>query len=539
MTRPARTKRKTARAEAADMANAEALVVRPNDPDPRTPLVALLVVSVMLLGLRLYATSRVGFGDSEALYASYAAHPQPAYLDHPGLVGLVARVIGDGSVPTPLRTHAVTSFLATLVPWLAYGAARALGAARGRAALGGLVVALVPETAVGLFALTPDLLLAIGWLAAIALAGVGLQAPAGSTRSASAFLAAGLVAGISCAAKVSGLLLVGALAAAYLAVASSKEPARAAVRTVWPWTGLVAGLVVVLPLASFEARTGWPMLHHRLVDTQHGAGVALRNLGALLGGQLAYLSPVFAVFVFFVARDLVRERATDAFSRVLFYAFLIPIVPLVSFCLWSPVAEPHWLAPAFLVLPLHAARRASRAGGALISRRTFLAASGLAAFFTLAVHAWVLIPESARLRPAGTDAKLDIASELYGWPTAVHAVNEQLKGAATPFDPEGHELVVVGPHWTVCAQLEAGLPRVRVGCATSVPDDFDRWLPREQWRRAEHVLFVTDNRYPTDGAAELPGHVQTGRSRVRIMRGGRSARVFELFLYDRRASSSR
>ena len=173
-----------------------------------------------------------------------------------------------------------------------------------------------------------------------------------------------------------------------------------------------------------------------------------------------------------------------------------------------------------------------------MSRRVFLAAGGVAALFTLAAHAWVLIPESARLRPAETDARIDIASELYGWPTAINAVKEQLKGAATPFDPEGREVVVVGPHWTICAQLEAGLPGMRVGCATPVADDFDRWAPRADWRAAEHVLFVTDNRYPTDGAAQLPGHVQTGRSRVRIMRGGRSARVFELFLYDRRASSS-
>ena len=30
---------------------------------------------------------RFGFGDSEALYACYALHPQPAYLDHPALIG--------------------------------------------------------------------------------------------------------------------------------------------------------------------------------------------------------------------------------------------------------------------------------------------------------------------------------------------------------------------------------------------------------------------------------------------------------------------
>ena len=552
MTRAHKSKRKAATSKEAAPRSASASGIA-SDDQAATALIGLGLVSILLLGLRLYAASLVGFGDSEALYASWAAHPQPAYLDHPGLVGVVASAIGEGAVPTPLRAHVITAFAATLVPWLAYATARALGATRGRAAIAGLILAVVPETAIGLFALTPDLLLAMAWLGALACAGSGLQAHAGSSRSAVAFLGAGLFAGIASSAKVSGLLLVVALLAAYVAIARSglKNAAwddvtsghieRSAVRTVWPWAGLAAGLVVIAPIARYEAKTGWPMLHHRFVDTQTGAGLALRNAGALLGGQLAYLSPLFAILAVLAAIDLVRERSRDPISRLLFFAFAVPLLPLVALCLWSPVAEPHWIAPALLALPLHIARRATRSSrGAqwLSSRRVFLGAMGIAMGLTLGVHAWVLIPESARLRPDETDAKMDIASELFGWPIALRAVKEQMKGAATPFDPEGREVVVVGPHWTICAQLHAGLPGIRVGCATPVADDFDRWLPRAEWRRAEHVLFVTDNRFPGDGAEQLPALVQTGRSRVRILRGGKTARVFELYLYDRRASSS-
>jgi hypothetical protein len=138
--------------------------------------------------------------------------------------------------------------------------------------------------------------------------------------------------------------------------------------------------------------------------------------------------------------------------------------------------------------------------------------------------------------PKDADPRLDISSELYGWPTALDAVREQMKAAATPFDPEGREVVVVGPHWTVCAQLHAGLPGVRVGCATPARDDFDGWLPRSEWRKAEHVLFVTDNRFDGDGGDQLPLHVPAGRSRVKILRSGRVARTFALHLYERRAS---
>lgn len=504
---------------------------------------ALFAVSLVLLALRLWAATRVGFGDSEALYASWAVHRQPAYLDHPGLVGLVARAIGEGAVPTPGRVHVVTAVVATLVPWLIVLVARAAGAARRHAAVAGLVVALVPEIAVGLFALTPDLVLAPLWLGALGLAIVGLAPPTSSTASPSsghavrsgALLGAGLLAGVAASAKVSGLLLMASLAVVYLRVALGGHDldAKREARSLWPWAGLAAGVVVVIPFAVYEARLGWPMLRHRFVETQTGAGLAFRNLAALAGGQLVYLSPLVACLAVLVAVDLVRRRTDDVVSTILFHSFALPIVPLAILCVWSPVAEPHWLAPPLLALPVHAARRAGTAVP-FSRRRLVTSACALAATMTGLAHAWVLVPASARLLPAGVDPKVDIASELYGWPQAIDAVREQMLVAATPFDPEGREVVVVGPHWTVCAQLHAALPGVRVGCATPVPDDFDRWLPRDVWRRADNVLFVTDNRFPGDGAEQLPALVRTSQSRVRILRGGASARVFDLYLYSRR-----
>jgi hypothetical protein len=496
------------------------------------PLAAL---SVALLLIRLYAAQVVGYGDSEALYAVWADHPQPAYLDHPGLVGLVARAIGQGTVPSPERAHLVTALLATLVPWAVVFAARALGAARERALTAGLVVAVVPEIAVGLFALTPDLLLAPLWIGALALAGRGLSEAPGSSRAAAALLGAGLLAGVSVAAKISGALLWLALLVTYGHLALSSGKGRAAARTVWPWAGLAAGAIVVVPIALWEARFGFPMLRHRLVDTQGGAGIALRNLGALLLGQLLYLSPLVAFLAYRAARALIAGRATSVTSRLLFYAFAVPVAPLVLLSAWSPVAEPHWIAPALLALPLHAARDARR----LAPKRLTFAAVAMAAVFTLAAHAYVLVPAAARLAPSGSDPKLDIASELYGWPTVRDAVREQMGSVGTPFDPEGDEVAVVGPHWTVCAQLHAALPGVRVGCATEIPDDFDRWMPRYVWREADHVLFVTDNRFGGTGADQLPEHVPLAQSRVRIYRGGRVARTFELYLYARRGSALR
>jgi hypothetical protein len=236
---------------------------------------ALASVSIALLAVRIHAAAHVGFGDAEALYASYALHPQPAYLDHPGLIGVVARAIGGGTAPSPARAHVATVILATLFPWLMALACRAGGATWKRSLSAAVVVALVPEIAIGLFGMTPDALLALAWTGAMALAAVGLRSRAGSARATVAFGAAGVLAGVATASHVTGAALLVAMAASYVAPAC-----RSHARSVAPWAGLAAGTVVVWPVISFEATRGWPMLHHRLIDTQAAAGLSFRNAGA-------------------------------------------------------------------------------------------------------------------------------------------------------------------------------------------------------------------------------------------------------------------
>jgi hypothetical protein len=371
--------------------------------------------------------------------------------------------------------------------------------------------------------MTPDLLLAIAWCASLAMACAGLRADAQSARAAALLVGAGLAAGIATAAKITGGALVLALAVSYAR--------RAHARTAWPWIGLATGALVVVPIAMFEARTGWPMLRHRLVDTQADAGASLRNAGALVGGQLAYLSPLVAIAAVVVARGLVRARRDDATSALLFHAFVIPLALLVPLCLWSRVAEPHWIAPALLALPIHYAR----SEGAF--KRAFSAATiaSSAALVALA-HAWVLVPSLVRLAPRSADLTRDITSELYGWPEAIAAVRRVSFEARAPGSERG-DLVVVGPHWVVCAQLEAGLSRAPdappVGCATPIRDDFDDWYARARWSRAETIVFVTDTRFPFDAAA-FPSHVEARREHVRVARGGLTARVFAIHVLERR-----
>src|SRR5690606_12974829 len=95
---------------------------------PRRSLGLALALSLGLLALRLDLARTLGFGDAEALYVAYSLHPQPAYLDHPGLVGWIAGLWGGAGPPSPRRVHVLTAVLATLFPWLGVLTARILGA---------------------------------------------------------------------------------------------------------------------------------------------------------------------------------------------------------------------------------------------------------------------------------------------------------------------------------------------------------------------------------------------------------------------------
>lgn len=494
----------------------------------RLALSVLAATSAALLAVRLLAATRVGFGDSEALYASYALFPQPCYLDHPGLVGQVASLLGGGTAPSPLQAHLATAVLATAFPWVLAVACRAAGAPWPRAFAGALVAAVAPELAVGLFALTPDLLLAFTWTGALAMAALGLRSPPESARAPLALAGAGVLAGAAASSKVTGLALFAVLALTYASRHAGEHR-----RSLAPWAGLAAGALVLAPVVLYERHMGWPMLRHRMVDTQVSAGLSLRNLGALVGGQLVYLSPVVAWLAARAAREAWRGRG-DAVGRLLWLAFVVPVAALLPLCLWSRVAEPHWMAPAFLSLVV-AATRAEAAS--LPSRRLVGWACAVGGVVVAAVHAWVLVPSSVLLAPASYDPRLDLANELYGWPEVVTAVREEAV-AASPVGPYdvGGELSVVGPHWVICAQLQAALRReLHVGCDTPILDDFDVWWPRARWRASDVLVWVSDLRFGPPESPALRPYAPLRSREVRVERAGRTVRTFTITVLARRA----
>ena len=486
-----------------------------------------IVVSMLLFGLRFHLASQVGFGDAEALYACYALHPQPAYLDHPGLVGIVARFIGDGGPPTPLLAHRFTAIAATLVPWLGFLAARAAGAPPAKALRTFFALALLPEMSIGLFALTPDLPLAALWLVALGSAALGLRSEPGSREALGGTVLAGFAAALAIHAKVSGGLLLAAIAAGF-----ASKAGRAHLRTAAPWCGLGVALVIVFPLVAWERREGWPLVGHRLVATQARSGFSLRNLGALAGGQLLYVTPPFLLGAWRVLRALPRrsDKTDNTTDRLLFLATVIPGTALVLLCLWSRVAEPHWVAPAYLALAIGASRFDT---GGLRFDRICLAAGLVAIGAAFVLVTTPLIPQ---LSGPGYVPRYDLVNDLYAWKSAIPLVEDELLAA----EAQSQRAVVVGPHWTVCAQVHAALgAKVAVGCQTPTGDDFSRWLPKKEWSKSPTVLFVTDDRFAAEPATTFPDRDVVSVRSVHVYRGGRAVRTIRVARLDKRAVAGR
>jgi len=122
--------------------------------------------------------------------------------------------------------------------------------------------------------------------------------------------------------KISGVLLGVAMIVTWLSPEN-----RPRLKTLAPWAALVAGLLCVSPFVLYEARSGMPMLHHRLVNTQLGFGPTFRNLGALIGGQLLYVTPVLVFALVLIVIDLAKQFRKSAANRMLFFCFVIPSLP--------------------------------------------------------------------------------------------------------------------------------------------------------------------------------------------------------------------
>ena len=479
---------------------------------------ALLLVALADL-LRLAGAIPLGLGDAEALYANYALHVQGGYLDHPPLIGWLDRlVLMAWPSAFALRLMAVSLF--TLSAWLLFRLARTLFDDRA-AWYAVAILCIAPVFHLGGLAAAPDAPLAPLWIWWLAGAWAVWRNGATTWPRTLAWAAVlGLLLGEAFLAKYSALALIPVALVVAWRLGGARRWAAIAV-------GAACASAAALPVIVWNARHGWASVMHRLVWSQDGAGPSFRNLGALVGGQLLYLSPLVAIGLAWAVVRAWRER-TDPAVRFSLVASLLPFAVLAPVCLWSRAAEPHWPLPAYFALLPLAGRLAAGATGR--ARRFVRAAAIVAVAMDALVYVAVLTPVLPRWVPEPVYvAKYDIANELYGWSDVAAAVRRRLP-------PCG---IVVAGHYTMCAQLAWNVDAFRVACRTRLPTDFDFWPPEgpDWWKPMGRttfdvpVLFVSDERFPDrppgPGGAAAPSPVET----VMVERGGVPVRRFVLTSY--------
>jgi hypothetical protein len=328
---------------------------------------------------------------------------------------------------------------------------------------------------------------------------------------------AGFACGLAVQAKASGVLLAIAIGVAFVSRAG-----RVHLRSAAPWCALGVFSILVWPIAAWEAQEGFPLLSHRLVATQVASGLSLKNAGKFFGGQLLYVTPPFLLGAWFVLREALRRN--DPVDRLLVLSSLVPGVPLALLCLWSSVAEPHWIAPAFLSLGIAAARSDA------LSPRLGRVAVGTGVLGVLLAFIAVRTPAFVKISGDRYVPRYDLTNDLYAWQVALPILQEEVLAARE----QSRKPVVVGPHWIVCAQAHAGLgPKVPVGCRTRTGDDFQRWMPPAQWEQAPTILYVKDDRFTEDIPRLFPERDIVGVRTARIYRGGRATRTVQVYRLDR------
>ena len=476
-------------------------------------LIAALATTLALAGLRLDIARSVGFSDAEALFLAYGFHPQPAYVDYPGLIGVLARLLE----PKPLWVHVATTLAAGALPWLGVLVAWASGAPARSALRSYFPLALLPPLCIGSFAFTPDLLQCYLWLAALGCTGVALRRPSSSFAALLASVGAGVAAALACLSKPSGWALLGCL----LAVALDRRE-RARWRTLSPWAALGLFAIITAPLLRYWRTHGTGL---RLAPDLSVAHAALALARPLLG-----VTPPFLVAGLIVAADLLRRRDRRGVQLALHHYLLLPLVPLALLGACTR-AEPDWLTPAYLVLSLHVAHMPPL-------RRSLgwtCAATGLG----VALLGWgwlrTSLPLTAGRWLGGYEPALDGSNDYYSWQAQKQLLEEAVAEVRAR---TGQSPIVIGPHWGLCAQAELALAgQVQVGCDSIGHDDYDQWSSPAQWDGAQTLLFVTDSRF--DAAPEtFYGREVVSVRRAVVERFGQAVRTISVSRFDRQEGTA-
>jgi 4-amino-4-deoxy-L-arabinose transferase-like glycosyltransferase len=193
---------------------------------------------------------RYGWDRDELYFLSAAKRPALGYVDFPPLVAwlgwLVHAVFGD-SLDALRLTGVVLMVVADVLVVLM---ARELGGGRGGQLLAGVIWAFSPYALGAGSIFHPTWLDLVCWVALLYVVLLALNRDRPHL-----WLAAGAVAGVGLEAKYTIVVLLVAILVGLLVAG------RHALRTPWPWLGLALAVLLLVPNLVWQAQHGWASVH--------------------------------------------------------------------------------------------------------------------------------------------------------------------------------------------------------------------------------------------------------------------------------------
>ena len=408
----------------------------------------------------------LGLSVDEAHYALYAQYLALSYFDHPPLVGWIQWPLVALNAPDAvLRLIPGVLWLATV--WLVHGIAQelqALNALPGRnTASGGasdaglwavLALLLAPLLHVLAIGLLPDTLLMFFSAALMALT---LRMV---TRSGQPTLWQWLLLGALLG--LAGLSKYTAIFSA-LAVVLCLAVTRGLgwLRSPWPWAALVLALLIVSPVAVWNAQNRWISFTYQ---ANHGAGNAwgLDSLLRFVLVQVVAYGPLLWWGLAGVGRSAPRVRVLVVF-------FAIPFAVLVALS-GGGTGLPHWTAPAWVALAPFAGLGLALAwsGGHRLALRAIVLAQAAACVALLALMLGGGMPFfSGQSASSESSNPPNPFADLHGWAAAGKRAHElaQQQGLGS----------VSVQNWTLASRLGWYARPLKVHVLQDRFDQFDIW----------------------------------------------------------------
>lgn len=408
----------------------------------------------------------LGLSVDEAHYALYAQHLALSYFDHPPLVGWVQwPLVALNSPDAVLRLIPGVLWLATV--WLVHGIAKGLQAQTAlpshTAATAGtadaglwavLALLLAPLLHVLAIGLLPDTLLMFFSAALMALT-LRMVTGAGQPTRGQWLLLGGLL-GLAGLAKYTAIFSAVAVVLCLLAARGLGW-----LRSPWPWAALVLALLIVSPVALWNAQNHWISFTYQ---AKHGAGNAwsVDNLLRFVLVQAVAYGPLLWWGVAGLSRSATRVRTLAWF-------FVIPFAVLVALS-GGGTGLPHWTAPAWVALAPFAGLGLALAwsAGHRLALRAIVPAQAAAcvALFTLMLGGGMPF-FSGQSASAESSNPPNPFADLHGWAAA----GERARQLA-----QQHEIGSVSvQNWTLASRLGWYGRPLPVHVLQDRFDQFDFW----------------------------------------------------------------